>query len=37
MFVPLADLLEDDWVTGVLRQAGVADQEIKSFIASAKI
>jgi hypothetical protein len=36
IFVPLADLLEEDWVTGVLRQAGVADQEIKLFIASVK-
>jgi hypothetical protein len=36
MFVPLCDLLEDDWVTGVLRQAGIPDPEIRSFIAMAR-
>jgi hypothetical protein len=36
MFVPLADLLEEDYVTGALRQAGVPDAEIKSFLAAAK-
>jgi hypothetical protein len=36
MFVPLARLLEDDYVTGTLRQAGVPDPDIKSFLASAK-
>jgi hypothetical protein len=36
MFVPLAQLLEDDYVMGALRQAGIPDQEIKSFLASAK-
>lgn len=37
MFVPLTDLLEDDYVTGALRQASVPDSEIKSFLASAKV
>lgn len=37
MFIPLADLLEDDYVTGALRQAGVPDLDIKSFLASARI
>lgn len=36
MFVPLASLLEDDYVIGALRQAGVSDHEIKSFLAAAK-
>jgi hypothetical protein len=36
MFVPLCDTLEDDYVTGALRQAGVPDLEVKSFLASAK-
>jgi hypothetical protein len=36
VFVPLAKLLEDDYVTGALRQAGVPDLDIKSFLASAK-
>lgn len=37
MFVPLANLLEDDYVTGALRQAGVPDPDIRSFLASTKI
>jgi hypothetical protein len=36
MFVPLANLLEDDYVTGALRQAGVRENEIRSFLSSAK-
>jgi len=36
MFVPLMDRLEDDYVIGALRQAGVPDTEIKSFLAAAK-
>lgn len=36
MFVPSCDWLEEDYVTGALRQAGVPDTEIKSFLASAK-
>lgn len=36
MFVPSCDLLEDDYVTGALRQAGVPDPDIKSFLAAAK-
>lgn len=36
MFVPLAKLLEDDYVIGALRQAGVPENEIRSFLASAK-
>jgi hypothetical protein len=35
MFVPLAKLLEEDYVTGALRQASVPDLDIKSFLASA--
>jgi hypothetical protein len=34
--VPKSDLLEDEFVTSSLRQAGCSDPEIKSFIASAK-
>lgn len=34
--VPKAELLEDDFVTSVLRQAGCTDDSIRSFIASAK-
>jgi hypothetical protein len=36
MFVPLAQLLEDDYVIGALRQAGVQEKEIRSFLSSAK-
>jgi hypothetical protein len=36
MFVPLANLLEDDYVIGALRQAGVPETEIRYFLASAK-
>jgi len=34
--VPMADLLEDEYVQSVLRQSGCTAEEIKSFIASAK-
>ena len=34
--VPKADWLEDEFVATALRQAGVSDNEIQSFIASAK-
>lgn len=37
MFVPSANLLEDDYVTGTLRQAGLNDVEIKKFLAAAKV
>jgi hypothetical protein len=36
IFVPMADLLEDEYVTSALRQAGCADDDIKAFIAAAK-
>jgi hypothetical protein len=36
MFVPLVNLLEDDYVIGSLRQADVPEAEIRSFLASAK-
>lgn len=36
MFVPLCDHLEDDFVTNSLRQAGVSEAEVQSFLASAK-
>ena len=36
VFVSLADLLEDEYVVSTLRQAGCNDEEIKTFIASAK-
>ncbi|HLZ40619.1 MAG TPA: hypothetical protein VKQ11_06650 [Candidatus Sulfotelmatobacter sp.] len=36
MFVPLAKLLEDDYVTGALRQSGESDAAIKTFLAAAK-
>ena len=36
MFVPTAKLLEDDYVIGALRQAGVPEDEVRSFLASAK-
>jgi len=35
--VPMADLLEDEFVISALHQAGVGDTEIQSFLASAKI
>jgi hypothetical protein len=32
----MADLLEEEFVISALRQAGVGDTEIQSFLASAK-
>lgn len=34
--VPMADLLEDEYVTSTLRQAGCKEEEIRSFLSSAK-
>lgn len=34
--VPKADLLEDEFVISTLHQAGVSQDEIKSFLASVK-
>jgi hypothetical protein len=34
--VPKSDLLEDEYVISALRQAGLADEDIKAFLASAK-
>jgi hypothetical protein len=34
--VPMADLLEDAFVASALRQAGLSEAEIQSFLASAK-
>jgi hypothetical protein len=34
--VPMADLLEDEFVISTLRQAGLSETEIQSFVASAK-
>jgi hypothetical protein len=34
--VPLADLIEDQFVLSSLRQAGVSDEEIRAFLQSAK-
>jgi hypothetical protein len=34
--VPMADMLEDEFVTSSLKQAGMPEDQIKSFIASAK-
>ena len=34
--VPKPDLLEDEYVMSVLRQAGLTDEDIKAFIASAR-
>ena len=34
--MPLSDLLEEEWVTSTLRQAGCTQDEIRSFIAAAK-
>ena len=34
--MPLSDLLEEEWVTSTLRQAGCTQDEIGSFIAAAK-
>jgi len=36
IFVPLKDELEDDFVKHNLRQAGIDEKEIESFLASAK-
>lgn len=35
--VPRADLLEDEFVRNVLRQAGVSEHDALSFLASAKV
>jgi hypothetical protein len=37
MFIRVTDLLEDDFVMGSLRQAGLSDQEIKQFLSCARI
>ena len=34
--VPMADLLEDEFVMSSLRQAGCRDEEISSFLTAAK-
>jgi hypothetical protein len=34
--VPMADFLEDEFVVSTLRQAGISDPEIQSFLGSAK-
>lgn len=34
--VPMADLLEEEFVISALRQAGLKDPEIQSFLKSAK-
>lgn len=34
--VPMADLLEDEYVTSTLRQAGCTAEEIRTFLGSAK-
>ena len=34
--VPMADLLEDEYVSTTLRQAGCPDDEIEAFLAGAK-
>jgi len=34
--VPMADWLEDEFVVSSLRQSGLKDEEIRSFIQSAK-
>lgn len=34
--VPLSDLLEEEYVTSTLRQAGCPEEEIRSFIAAAR-
>ena len=34
--VPMADLLEDEYVASTLRQCGCKDPEIQAFIGSAK-
>jgi len=36
MFVPLSDFLEDDFVVSSLRQAGLKESEIQSFLSVAK-
>jgi hypothetical protein len=37
IFVRTTQLLEDDYVTGVLRQAGVPEKEVRAFIACARV
>lgn len=34
--VPMADLLEDEFIRSALQQAGLIDSEIRSFIVSSK-
>ena len=34
MFVPMADLLEEEFVANALRQAGLTEQEIRAFISA---
>ncbi|MBI3105476.1 MAG: hypothetical protein HYY95_07885 [Candidatus Rokubacteria bacterium] len=34
--MPLSDLLEEEWVTSTLRQAGQTQDDIRSFIAAAR-
>jgi hypothetical protein len=34
MFVPMAELLEEEFVANALRQAGLTDQESRAFISS---
>ena len=34
--VPMADLLEDEYVTSTLRQARCTEEDIKAFLASTK-
>jgi hypothetical protein len=36
IFVPMADLLEDDYVSSTLAQAGETASDIQAFLASAK-
>jgi hypothetical protein len=36
IFVPLAELLEDDYVANALTQAGLTQADIQAFMASAK-
>lgn len=36
MFVPKKNHLNEDWVKGALRDAGLQDKEIREFLAQAK-
>lgn len=36
IFVPMADLLEDEYVSSALAQAGETDADIKAFLSAAK-